>query len=93
MSNQREELIQFVNDHPHLEECFLEMMEIAKDKSMILNNGDDAEEAVIQSIEKTGQVVLQEWANKKEKQARQFINLEKCREHEKKMSRGIQHLG
>lgn len=43
-------------------------------------------------IEKVGQVVLQEWANKKEKQARQVINLEDCREHEKKTSAGIQRL-
>lgn len=85
MSSQREELFQFIIDHPHLEACFLEMMEIAKDKTMNLNNGNDAEEAVIQSIEKTGQTVLQEWANRKEKQARQVINLENCRPHEKKM--------
>lgn len=62
--------MQFIIDHPHLEECFLEMMEIATDKSQALNNGDDAEEAVVQTIEKAGQVILQEWANKKEKQAR-----------------------
>lgn len=85
MSSQREELIQFIIDHPHLEACFLEMMEIAKDKTMSLNNGDDAEEAVIQSIENAGQVVLQEWANRKEKQARQVTNLENCRQHEKKI--------
>jgi hypothetical protein len=92
MSSRREELMQFIIDHPHLEECFLEMMEIAKDKTQVLNNGDDAEEAVIWSIEKTGQVVLQEWANKKEKQARQMTNLEECRKHEKKISIGIQPL-
>jgi hypothetical protein len=85
MDSQREELIQFIIDNPHLEACFLEMMEIAKDKTMSLNNGDDAEEAVIQSIEKTGQTVLQEWANQKEKQSRQLTNLENCRPHEKKM--------
>jgi hypothetical protein len=85
MSSQREELIQFMIDHPHLEACFLEMMEIAKDKTMVLNNGDDAEEAVIQSIEKTGQIVLQEWASRKEGQARQTTNLENCRQHEKKI--------
>jgi hypothetical protein len=38
-------------DHPHLEACFLERMEMAKDKTQ-LNNGDNAEEAIIQSIEK-----------------------------------------
>lgn len=92
MGSQREELIQFIIDHPHLEACFLEMMEIAKDKTMSLNNGDDAEEAVIESIEKTGQTVLQEWANQKEKQARQLTNLEGCRRYEKKMSNGTQHL-
>jgi len=85
MSSQREELMQFIIDNPHLEACFLEMMEIAKDKTLSLNNGDDAEEAVIQSIEKTGQMVLQEWANQKEKQARQMTNLENCRQHEKKI--------
>jgi hypothetical protein len=85
MSSQREELIQFIIDNPHLEACFLEMMEIAKDETLNLNNGDDAEEAVIQSIEKTGQIVLQEWANRKEKQARQMTNLENCRLHEKKI--------
>ncbi len=53
------------------------MMEIAKDKDFHLNNGDDAEEFVIQSIEKTGQVMLQQWANKKESQARQLIHLER----------------
>jgi hypothetical protein len=60
-------------------------MEIAKDKTMSLNNGDDAEEAVIQSIEKTGQTVLQEWASQKEKQAQKLTNLENCRQHEKKI--------
>lgn len=92
MSIHTKELFQFITDHPHLEACFLEMMEIAKDKSQVLNNGDDAEEAVVEVIEKLGQVVLQEWANKKEKQARQVINLEDCREHEKKTSAGIQRL-
>ena len=90
--NKREELLQFIIEHPHLEECFLEMMEIAKDKNLKLNNGDDAEEAVVQSIEKTGQVVLQEWANKKESEAKQLTNLEGCRRHEKKTSNGIQRL-
>ena len=84
MESQREELFQFIIDHPHLEACFLEMMEIAKDRTMSLNNGDDAEDAVVQSIEKTGQTVLQEWASQKEKQARQVMNLESCRLHEKK---------
>ena len=50
MESQREELFQFIIDHPHLEACFLEMMEIAKDRTMSLNNGDDAEDAVVQSI-------------------------------------------
>ncbi len=90
--NRREELNNFINEHPHLEECFLEMMEIAKDKSLALNNGDDAEEAVVHAIAKTGQVVLQEWANKKEKQAGQLTNLEHCRKHEKKRSPGTQRL-
>jgi Ni,Fe-hydrogenase I small subunit len=92
MSIHTEELMQFIIDHPDLENCFLEMMEIAKDKSLKLNNGDDAEEAVVQAIEKAGQVILQNWAAKKEKQARQITNLEDCREHEKKISAGIPPL-
>jgi hypothetical protein len=87
-----EELIQFIKENPEIEECFLEMMEIAKDKREELNNGDDAEEAVVGAIRVTGKRVLQEWANRKAKIAEQRASRDpNLRFHEKKISDGKPH--
>jgi hypothetical protein len=51
---------------PRLKACILEMVDITDgDTFEELNNGDDAEEAVVDAIQKTGTALLQGWAEKK----------------------------
>lgn len=51
---------------PRLKACILEMVDITDgDAFEELNNGDDAEEAVVDAIQKTGTALLQGWAERK----------------------------
>ena len=53
---------------PNLKSCFLEMIDITDGESFEkLDLGDDAEEAVVNVIQKTGRELLQDWAQKKAK--------------------------
>lgn len=92
VNQEDEKILQTIKDNPALRACFLEMIEIADDSSSQLNRGDDAEEAVIQTIQKTGAVILQEWAQKKaDKAAQELKNEPDIRMHEKKRCCGT-HL-
>ncbi len=52
--------------NPKMKACILEMIDITDgDAFEELNNGDDAEEAVVDAIQKTGTTLLQSWAEKK----------------------------
>ena len=75
---------------PRLKACILEMVDITDgDVFENLNNGDDAEEAVVDAIQKTGTALLQGWAEKKNARAEEEIRANKSyRMHKKKDSSG-----
>ena len=52
--------------NPELKECILEMIEITEDptRGQKLRLLDDAEEAVVEVIHKTGKTILKDWAQK-----------------------------
>lgn len=69
-----------------LKECFLEMVDITDgDAFEEVNNGDDAEEFVVDAVQKTGITLLQGWIDKKNEKATSDINTNKLyRTHKKK---------
>lgn len=82
---ENQKILQALNDNPDLKACILEMIDITEDSTNQLNRGDDAEEAVIQAIRKTGSVLLKEWAQSKaDKAAQETGELPGVRMHEKK---------
>ena len=60
-------ILDAMRENPELKECFLEMIGITHERINELNLGDDAEDAVVGAIRKTGKVILQEWVEKKKK--------------------------
>ncbi len=80
-----QKIMQALRDNPDLKACILEMLDITKDPTNQLNRGDDAEEAVIQAIRKTGATLLKEWAQRKSDKAEQEMQSQPgVRMHEKK---------
>ena len=68
-----------------LKNCFLDMLDIAEAPLGTLDNGDEAEEAVISLMRKTGREILQKWAEKKEEEAEKMTTANpENRFHEKK---------
>ena len=86
LPNEEEKVIlHAVRENPELKECFLEMIGITHERLKDLNLGDDAEEAVVLAIRKTGKVLLQEWAEKKNKEVEETARKDKSlRPHGKK---------
>ena len=79
-------IVEALRTSPELKACVLEMLDITKGKGFEkLDLGDDAEDAVVDVMHKTGHTLLQEWAQKKgelaEQEARKDTNY---RPHEKK---------
>lgn len=75
-------------------DCVLEMVDTFENEQDQLKSGDDAEEAVVSVIQKTGTILLEKWANKKCLQTEQLAYGNKeIRPHEKKISPGTPHLG
>jgi hypothetical protein len=63
--NEKEKaILDAIRENPELEKCFLEMIEITHERLPELERGDDAEDAVVNAIQKTGKALLQEWAEK-----------------------------
>jgi len=86
-NDELKKILNAMEANPELKNCVLEMIDTSADKQGNLNNGDDAEEAVINVINKTGQVLLQEWAEKKSIQAENEADENSSiRPHEKKNS-------
>jgi hypothetical protein len=78
-------ILQALKSNPDLKACFLEMIDITKDTTNQLNRGDDAEDAVVHAIQKTGAVLLKEWAQSKADKAEQEAREQPgIRMHEKK---------
>lgn len=66
-----ERILDALRSNPELKNCILEMLDIALDpiKDQKLKFGDDAEDAVVAVIQKTGRKILEEWAQRKSEQA------------------------
>lgn len=57
-------ILDAIRENPELKKCILEMVEITHARLPELELGDDAEEAVVNVIQKTGKALLQEWTEK-----------------------------
>ncbi len=82
-----EKILNALKSNPGLKECILEMIDITEDptKDQKLKLGDDAEEAVVEVIQKTGKKLLEEWAQRKSDQAAEEVSVKpKHRPHGKK---------
>lgn len=75
-----------LRSNPRLKTCFLEMVDITDgDVFEDLNNGDDAEDAVVDAIQKTGTALLQGWTEKKNAKTEGEMRTNKLyRPHKKK---------
>jgi hypothetical protein len=69
LSEKEQKIIEALRASPQLEGCFLEMIDIAGSPLGTLDCGDEAEEAVVSVIQKTGKLLLEEWAQKKSDEA------------------------
>lgn len=85
VNEDEKKIFQALKDHPDLKACFLEMVDITEDTTNQLNRGDDAEDAVIHAMRKTGATLLKKWAQRKADKAEQEMREESgVRVHEKK---------
>ena len=91
--NEREQkILDALRENPDLESCFLEMIDISHSPLGKLDNGDEAEEAVVDAIQKTGKILLEEWSQKKSDQAAEETqNRGGNQHHGKKKSDGTPH--
>lgn len=82
-----ERILNVIRSNPELKECFLEMISIAEDptRDQKLKLGDDAEDAVVEVIQKTGRKLLEEWAQRRSEQVAEEVSKKpKHRPHGKK---------
>lgn len=82
-----ERILNSLRRNPELKGCFLEMINIAEDptREQKLKLGDDAEDAVVEVIQKTGRKLLEEWAQRRSEQAAKEVSQKpKHRPHGKK---------
>ncbi|OGN65141.1 MAG: hypothetical protein A2888_00700 [Chlamydiae bacterium RIFCSPLOWO2_01_FULL_28_7] len=85
--NEEEKIIlDALRSNCELKACILEMIDITDGKSLEeLKTGDDAEEAVVGVIQKTGKTILQNWIERKKIKAEKEAAANKSyRPHEKK---------
>lgn len=84
-NKEEENLLIIIRNNPILGRCVFEMLDIAGEDLGNIELADDAEEAVIKSIDKTGKELLTIWAQKKANQLAEQTKLEiGTRMHEKK---------
>jgi len=89
LSENEQKVIAAFRSNPKLEVCVLEMIDITGSPLGTLDCGDDAEEAVVSVIQKTGRLLLEEWAQKKSDEATQEIAVQPGKHlHGKKKSAG-----
>jgi hypothetical protein len=85
LNEEEKAVLNAMKENPELKECFLEMIGITHERINELKKGDDAEEAVVKVIHKTGNILLQEWCEKQEEMAAKASQQNKTlRSHEKK---------
>lgn len=81
-----ETILEALRSSPRLKACILEMVDITDGDSFEeLNNGDDAEEAVVDATQKTATALLQGWVEKKNAKAEEEARANQSyRTHKKK---------
>ena len=85
-------LFQRIRENPTLARRMLEMTDIIGEELGGIEIADEAEEAVVDNIRKTGRELLSTWAQKRaDLEAKHTRELGGARAHEKKSSNGIQH--
>ena len=62
-------ILKALENNNALKNCILEMIEITQSPLGTLDNGDEAEEAVVNTIQTTGTLLLQQWAQQKNDKA------------------------
>lgn len=86
-SEDEERILNALKRNPELKDCILEMIDIAEDpiRDQKLKLGDEAEEAVVEVIQKTGRKLLEEWTQRRGEQAAEEVSQKpKHRPHGKK---------
>ena len=68
MDDRMRTLEERLNAYPHLRKRFDQILSIAEDSEGKIDKADDAEQRVIDELQRLGQEVLQNWAVSKEKQ-------------------------
>ena len=68
MDDRERSLEERLSAHPHLRERFYQILSIAEDSEGNIDKADDAEQRLIDELRRLGQEVLQEWAEREEKQ-------------------------
>ena len=85
LNEDEETLIKALRESPSLMECIMEMIEFRLETKKVIDNGDEAEEAVVEAIQKTGKQLLKEWADQKSKEStHEYLRKKDYRPHEKK---------
>jgi hypothetical protein len=85
LTDKEKAVLAALRENPELEKCFLEMIEITHERLTELKRGDDAEDAVVETIQKTGKTLLKEWAEKQRNRIDEEIRKDKSlRPHGKK---------
>ena len=84
-------LFALVRENPSLLESFLEMADIVGSTPAELETGDDAEEATLSAVRKTGHALLQTWAEKRAQSVEAtYVPAADVRSHGKKKPSGEQ---
>jgi len=92
VSEDEARLLEVVKGNPQLLSSFLEMAEICGARLEEFETGDDAEDATVEAMHNTANVVLQGWVQKRCRQVEEeYTTNKECRPHEKKRSLG-KHL-
>lgn len=85
--NEEDRILNALRNNSELKKCVLEMIDIAQDpiREQKLKLGDDAEDAVVEVIQKTGKKLLEEWAQRRSEQVAEEVSQQhKHRPHGKK---------
>jgi hypothetical protein len=86
------ELVRRLQNHPELQHCIEEILDTAELANNLVETADDAEEAIVAQIRKTGSEALRLWAqNAQDKACREALDQPKTRPHQKKRSNGTLH--
>lgn len=86
ITKEEEKLLKTIRKNIGLSRCIFEMLDIAGEDLGNIELADDAEDVVVQNIQKTGKELLTVWAQNRQNQLAKNAGLEKeTRAHEKKI--------